>query len=86
MHKDAKEYCQSCDACQSTGQPNQRDEMPLVPQVTLGTFDKWVVDFVGPITPTTKRSGARYIITVTNYLTRWDAVFEKQGISTQVEH
>jgi hypothetical protein len=45
--------------------------MPLIPQVMLQDFDKWVVDFIGPINPPTKRSGERYIITVTNYLTQW---------------
>ena len=37
----------------------------------MQTFDKWDVDFVGPINPLGKRTGARYIITVTEYLTRW---------------
>jgi len=37
----------------------------------LSPFDKWAINFVGPINPTAKKSGARYIITATKYLTRW---------------
>ena len=30
LHKDAREYCHSCDICQRTGKPSRRDEMPLI--------------------------------------------------------
>jgi hypothetical protein len=39
--KDAKEYCQACDVYQMLGNPSTRDEMPLIPQVTLKVFDKY---------------------------------------------
>jgi hypothetical protein len=37
----------------------------------LQAFEKWEIDFVGSINPQARRSGARYIITTTQYLTRW---------------
>jgi len=46
--------------------------MSLITHVTLQAFDKWAIDFVGPISPPGKRTGARYIITTADYLTRWD--------------
>ena len=72
LHKDAKEFCRSCNVCQHTGRPSRRDEMPLNPQVTLQAFDKWAIDFVGPINPPGKRTSSRYIITTIDYLTIWD--------------
>ena len=51
------------------GKPIQRDEMPLQPQVLIEPFERWDLDFVGPITPTSK--GKSYILVCTDYVTKW---------------
>lgn len=71
LHKDSKAYYKECDACQRIGRPLRRDEFPLHPQVSLQPFEKWVIDFVGRIQPLGKKTGARYIIIMTDNLTRW---------------
>jgi transposase InsO family protein len=48
----------------------------------LQAFEKWVVDFIGLINPPAKHSKERYIITTTNYLTRWDEAEVVQDFST----
>ena len=45
--------------------------MPLQLQMALQAFQKWVTDFVGPINPSGKKTCAGYIITATDYVTRW---------------
>ena len=71
LHNDVVDYAWSYDVYQRVSKPSWRDEMPLVPQVTLQPFDKWDVYFMGPIQPPAKGNSAWYIITTTDYLTRW---------------
>lgn len=68
FHQDSKAHCKACDKCQRTGKPLRRDEMPLNPQMTMQPFEKWAIDFVGPIKPQ-KKIGVRF--TVMEYLTHW---------------
>eukprot|EP00253_Pinus_taeda_P036613 PITA_36613 len=56
------------------GEPTPRDEMPLQPQVTFEPFEKWGMDFVGPINPPSKQRYyiiVCYIIVCIDYLTKW---------------
>jgi len=39
--------------------------------MTLQAFEKWAIDFMGPINPLGKHTGVRYIIIATEFLTRW---------------
>jgi hypothetical protein len=71
LHRDAKDYYRVYDVCKRVGKLSRRDKMPLASQLTLQSFEKWAIDFVGPINPLGKHTGSRYIITVTEYLTRW---------------
>ena len=58
VHGTLTDYARSFDVCQITRKPLHKDEIPLVPQVMLQPFDKWEVDFVGPINLPEKRTGA----------------------------
>lgn len=69
LHKDSKVYCREFNACQKMSRPSQRDKLPLNPQVSLQSFEKWEIDFVRPIQPLGMKTSACYIITVTEYIT-----------------
>jgi transposase InsO family protein len=69
LFKDEKKYVWACDRCQRMGQPNHRDEMPLNPQVVLEPFERWTLDFVGPINPPSNQKF--YIVVCTDYMTKW---------------
>jgi hypothetical protein len=54
----------------------------MQPVQALQAFEKWEVDFIGPINPTTKHSKARYIITTTDCLMCWAKAVVFQDCST----
>ena len=45
------------------------DEMPLQPQILIEPFEKWALDFIGPIHPPSQ--GKKYILVCTDYVTKW---------------
>jgi hypothetical protein len=60
MFKDAHQYACKCDPCQRTSKPTPSTAMPLVPLIALPPFEKWGIDFVGPIAPATRHGRKIY--------------------------
>jgi transposase InsO family protein len=69
IFKDAAKYVRSCDSCQRIGRPTSADEIPLRAQVMIEPFEKWALDFVGPISPMSRKKN--YILVCTDYVTKW---------------
>lgn len=72
LHADVHKFVRQCDACQRMGQPSASSRLPLHPVLPLEPFQKWGSDFIGPIKPVVAvQSGNRYILTATDYCTKW---------------
>ena len=69
LFKDTKEYVKRCDSCQRVGKLTLSNEMPLQPQVLIKPFEKWALDFIGPINPPSKQK--KYILVCIDYVTKW---------------
>ena len=71
LFKDVEQFVKRHDECQRYKAPMHRDDMPFRPMMGARAFAKWGIDFVGPIKPPAKGSGAQYIIVAIDYLTKW---------------
>ena len=71
LHLDAELLVARCEECQRVKPPRAMDSMPLRPIMSARAFAKWGIDFVGPIKPPARGSGAQYMIVATDYLTKW---------------
>ena len=69
LFKDTYEYVRRCDECQRFKHPAKADFNTLHSVVAWQPFEKWGIDFIGPISPASNLN--RYIITATDYATKW---------------
>jgi hypothetical protein len=70
MNKDVLEFVKACDVCQRIGKPARRQLWPLNPIMLLSPFEKWGIDFIGPVNPTSGKRNC-YMILATDYATKW---------------
>jgi hypothetical protein len=70
LFRDAHAHVKKCDACQRYARNDLHMALPLNPILPLAPFEKWGIDFIGEIHPSSS-NGMRHIIVATEYLTKW---------------
>ncbi|MCO5606432.1 hypothetical protein L7F22_060620 [Adiantum nelumboides] len=71
LFKDASHFPKGCDECQRYKTTQRKDRMLLHPIKVTQPFEKWGLDFVGPISPAAYNTQSRYIIVAIDYVTKW---------------
>jgi hypothetical protein len=70
MNKDVHEFCWTCDLCQQTSNLLTQNMVKLITIMLEEPFQKWGLDFIGPIKPTSQYSSIRYILIAIDYATK----------------
>ncbi|XP_042460203.1 uncharacterized protein LOC122043665 [Zingiber officinale] len=78
-----KNFVQSCDQCQKTGNITRRNEMPLNCILEVELFDVWGVDFMGPFPSS---CGNYYILVAMDYVSKWVEAIASPTSNTKTKY
>jgi len=70
MFKDSYEFVRKCIPCEMFSRKMKITTIPLHTTMVEQPFSQWGLDVIGPINPKSNK-GHAYIITTTNYFTKW---------------
>jgi hypothetical protein len=70
LFRDAHTYARNCKTCQISAGRVKRLVVPLQTMAISEPFKQWGLDIIGEITLTSSKQH-RYILTATNYFTKW---------------
>lgn len=73
LYREVEHFVKECIACTCGKNTWKKTKYPLQPIPVEGPFDRVAMDFVGPLKLTEK--GNRYLLVVSDYLTKWPEVF-----------
>ena len=82
MYKDVEHWCKSCTECSMRKSPRNSKKAPLLPIPVEGAFDRVAVDVLGPFPAS--NMGNRYIVVLSDYLTRWCEAFPVPSVEATV--
>ena len=81
LFRDSYTFARKCQECQLFAGRVKKPAFPLQPILDERPFQQWGIDVVGPINPPSSMQH-KYIITATDYFTRWEEAAPLKVVNT----
>jgi len=82
LFHDSHLFVLSCDSCQQSSRRQKLSVFPPKPVIATSPFEKWGLDFIGPINPHSS-AGHMFILTMTDYFSKWSEVIPLKNVKDE---